>query len=217
MTRMNAWRGTGVLLLIVPLLLGSRAESCTLWAAVGEAARAGGSLVVKNRDWRPDHRQEIKRVTPKQGATTASSRPATKSPASRPESTRRGSSSFRPPRRIGDENSRRYAVCSSGQPRRRRPRNPSLGCGSLRAVEIHRHHGKRPPSSLRISPHNSRTAFANYAGLGETLVAGGPGRIRRRRGTVTLRGVRPPPSILPLQAGMATGQVSPDCSRILRE
>jgi hypothetical protein len=68
MTRMNAWRRTGVLLLIVPLLLGSRAaESCTLWAAVREATRDGGSLVAKNRDWRPDHRQEVKRVTPKQG------------------------------------------------------------------------------------------------------------------------------------------------------
>ena len=29
--------------------------------------------------------------------------------------------------------------------------------------------------------------------------------------------VRPPPGILPLQAGMAAGQVSPDYSRILRE
>jgi len=48
--------------------IGSRAaESCTLWATVGEAARDGGSLVVKNHDWRPDHRQEIKRVTPKPG------------------------------------------------------------------------------------------------------------------------------------------------------
>jgi isopenicillin-N N-acyltransferase-like protein len=68
MTRMNAWRGVRVLLFIAPWWIGSpAAESCTLWAAVGEAARDGGSLVVKNRDWRPDHRQEIKRVTPKQG------------------------------------------------------------------------------------------------------------------------------------------------------
>jgi hypothetical protein len=68
MTRMDAWRRAGVLLLIVLLLAGSpAAESCTLWAAVGDAVRDGGSLVVKNRDWRPDHRQEIRRVTPKQG------------------------------------------------------------------------------------------------------------------------------------------------------
>jgi isopenicillin-N N-acyltransferase like protein len=68
MTRMNGWRRAGVLLPIALWWISSPvAESCTLWAAVGEAVRDGGSLVVKNRDWRPDHRQEIKRVTPKQG------------------------------------------------------------------------------------------------------------------------------------------------------
>ena len=68
MTRMNAWWDAGVLLFIALLWIGScAAEACMLWAAVGEAARDGGSLVVKNRDWRPDHRQAIKRVTPKQG------------------------------------------------------------------------------------------------------------------------------------------------------
>jgi hypothetical protein len=68
MTRLGERKRAAALLLIALLGLGSRAaESCTLWAAVGEAARDGGSLVVKNRDWRPDHRQEVKRVTPKQG------------------------------------------------------------------------------------------------------------------------------------------------------
>jgi len=68
MTQLNAWRCAGVLLLIAPFWIGSRAaESCTLWAAVGDATRDGGSLVVKNRDWRPDHWQEVKRVAPTQG------------------------------------------------------------------------------------------------------------------------------------------------------
>jgi hypothetical protein len=68
MTRLGERKRAAALLLIALLWIDSRAaESCTLWAAVGEAARDGGSLVVKNRDWRPDHRHEIKRVTPKPG------------------------------------------------------------------------------------------------------------------------------------------------------
>jgi hypothetical protein len=42
-------------------------------------------------------------------------------------------------------------------------------------------------------------------------------RETRGRCTVTLRSVRPPPRVLPLQGGMATDRVSPDSSRILRE
>ena len=60
-------------------------------------------------------------------------------------------------------------------------------------------------------------ALANNAGPRATLVVGGPGRIKRRRCTLALPGVRPPPRILPLQAGIAPGQVSPDYSRVLRE
>jgi hypothetical protein len=68
MTRIGEQKRAAARLVIALFWIGSRAaESCTLWAAVGEATRGGGSLVVKNRDWRPDHRQEIKRVTPKQG------------------------------------------------------------------------------------------------------------------------------------------------------
>jgi len=59
--------------------------------------------------------------------------------------------------------------------------------------------------------------LANDAGFIDTRVVGGPGRIRRRRRTVTRRGVRPSPRTLTLQAGMAIGQVSPDSSRILRK
>jgi hypothetical protein len=68
-----------------------------------------------------------------------------------------------------------------------------------------------------LSPHYSRIQLANNAGLMETLVVGGPERITRRRCSATLRGVRPTPGIVPLQAGIATGQVSPDYSRVLRE
>ncbi len=33
--------------------------ACTLWGAAGDAAAGGGTLVAKNRDWIPDHRQEL--------------------------------------------------------------------------------------------------------------------------------------------------------------
>jgi len=61
---------------------------------------------------------------------------------------------------------------------------------------------------------------------GTAGVHGGRGRIPQRRCSVTLhpsRGtrdgypVRPPPGILPLQAGIVCGQLSPDYSRVLRE
>jgi len=76
------------------------------------------------------------------------------------------------------------------------------------------------------SPHYSRIQLANNAGLKEPLAVGGPGRIERRRYTVTLHPfhgrrdgypVRLAPGILRLQAGIATGQVSPDYSRAFRE
>lgn len=42
------------------------AQACTLWAAAGDAAE-GGTLISKNRDWKPDHHQYLKLVTPKKG------------------------------------------------------------------------------------------------------------------------------------------------------
>jgi len=53
---------TLVLLLSVPTL----ANACTLWAAAGERV-AGGTLIHKNRDWNPDHQQDLRLVTPKSG------------------------------------------------------------------------------------------------------------------------------------------------------
>ena len=34
-------------------------EACTLWGATGRAVEGGGTLIAKNRDWTPDHRQEL--------------------------------------------------------------------------------------------------------------------------------------------------------------
>jgi hypothetical protein len=42
------------------------ATACTLWGAAGAAAD-GGTLISKNRDWKPDHTQYLKMVRPKKG------------------------------------------------------------------------------------------------------------------------------------------------------
>lgn len=42
------------------------ARACTLWAAVGADA-GGGTLLSKNRDWRPDHRQTLRLRRPSKG------------------------------------------------------------------------------------------------------------------------------------------------------
>jgi hypothetical protein len=42
-------------------------QACTLWAANGNDVRQAGSLIVKNRDWAPDHRQELRLVSPERG------------------------------------------------------------------------------------------------------------------------------------------------------
>lgn len=45
----------------------SPAWACTLWSANGDAVDHSGSLIVKNRDWEPDHRQELKHMVPDTG------------------------------------------------------------------------------------------------------------------------------------------------------
>lgn len=40
--------------------------ACTLWAAAGADAN-GGTVISKNRDWKPDHTQRLKLVRPKAG------------------------------------------------------------------------------------------------------------------------------------------------------
>lgn len=58
-------------LLLAAALAGQAAPfpalACTLWAAAGEAVEGGGVLVAKNRDFRPDHRQEIEILRPREG------------------------------------------------------------------------------------------------------------------------------------------------------
>lgn len=44
----------------------SVSSACTLWAVAGPEAN-GGTLLAKNRDWRPDHTQTLKRIRPKNG------------------------------------------------------------------------------------------------------------------------------------------------------
>lgn len=47
-------------------LCSNASQACTLWAAAGEDA-SGGTLISKNRDWKPDHTQKLKLVRPKTG------------------------------------------------------------------------------------------------------------------------------------------------------
>jgi hypothetical protein len=42
-------------------------HACTLWGAAGSAVESGGVLIAKNRDWTPDHRQQLNIVRPKEG------------------------------------------------------------------------------------------------------------------------------------------------------
>jgi len=41
-------------------------DACTLWGAAGTNA-SGGTIVIKNRDWKPDHRQVLKMKRPNKG------------------------------------------------------------------------------------------------------------------------------------------------------
>jgi hypothetical protein len=43
------------------------AEACTLWGAGGSSVAGGGTLIAKNRDWAPDHRQELAVLRPAEG------------------------------------------------------------------------------------------------------------------------------------------------------
>jgi len=64
-----AGRSALTALLLFPLFLFAQsAFSCTLWSAHGEGTvLGGGTLIAKNRDWVPDHRQILKTVRPKTG------------------------------------------------------------------------------------------------------------------------------------------------------
>ncbi len=43
------------------------ASACTLWAAAGDRVVGGGTMIHKNRDWNPDHQQDLRLVIPKTG------------------------------------------------------------------------------------------------------------------------------------------------------
>jgi len=45
----------------------ARGSACTLFAAAGEQVKGGGVLIAKNRDWRPDHLQSLRLVSPGAG------------------------------------------------------------------------------------------------------------------------------------------------------
>lgn len=47
-------------------VLAVRLDACTLWSVVGTNG-VGGTIVCKNRDWAPDHTQELKVVRPSSG------------------------------------------------------------------------------------------------------------------------------------------------------
>ncbi len=42
-------------------------EACTLWGATGISVEGGGTLIGKNRDWAPDHHQELALLKPPEG------------------------------------------------------------------------------------------------------------------------------------------------------
>jgi hypothetical protein len=52
---------------ILWFLTSQPSSACTLWGASGTAVEGGGTLVAKNRDWSPDHHQELVVLKPTQG------------------------------------------------------------------------------------------------------------------------------------------------------
>ncbi len=53
-------------LLCLACLASPSIPACTLWGAAGDAS-AEGTLIVKNRDWAPNHQQSLRLTTPKTG------------------------------------------------------------------------------------------------------------------------------------------------------
>lgn len=57
-----------VTLLCLLLIPAPHSRACTLWSAAGaEWVQGGGTLIAKNRDWAPDHRQVLRAVRPASG------------------------------------------------------------------------------------------------------------------------------------------------------
>ena len=62
--RRNIFLGVSALLWF---LIQSPCQACTLWGAAGTSIEGGGTLVAKNRDWAPDHFQELAVLQPAAG------------------------------------------------------------------------------------------------------------------------------------------------------
>lgn len=58
---MRLFRRVALLALVVTALsLQAAAQACTLWASAGESVAGGGTMIAKNRDWVPDHQQQLR-------------------------------------------------------------------------------------------------------------------------------------------------------------
>lgn len=62
--RRNLFLGVSALLWFV---IHAPCEACTLWGAAGTSVEGGGTLIAKNRDWAPDHSQELAVLQPAAG------------------------------------------------------------------------------------------------------------------------------------------------------
>ncbi|HWR31862.1 MAG TPA: C45 family autoproteolytic acyltransferase/hydrolase [Negativicutes bacterium] len=60
-------KGIIAFLMLVFIASPITANACTIWAAAGSKVDGGGTLIVKNRDWVPDHQQVLKLNIPSQG------------------------------------------------------------------------------------------------------------------------------------------------------
>jgi len=62
------WKFVWVFFCLCPLVfLPGAGQACTLWAAAGVSVVGEGTMIAKNRDWVPDHRQKMEWISPKGG------------------------------------------------------------------------------------------------------------------------------------------------------
>lgn len=54
---------TSICLALWPL----KSDACTLWAVAGDSVQGGGTILSKNRDWIPNHQQQLRLVKPIHG------------------------------------------------------------------------------------------------------------------------------------------------------
>lgn len=57
---MNRWIYFLVAASVIFLSIPSLVSACTLWAGAGDSIVGGGTIISKNRDWLPDHQQQIR-------------------------------------------------------------------------------------------------------------------------------------------------------------